>query len=460
VFIRKTFPQVYALESPTKGKYWLVSARSKKWGREERKTFPTEELALKYARDLEAQVIQNGKQSDIPKERLQLAASYEELAARLSGYGRTPEEAVNHFLAHLGNEAAKQAKPFIRELVDSWRHFKYADSTLSHRTVVEIRSYARFIKTKWGGLKPDDLKRNDIDLLLKKLKIANNTRRKYLLYVRIFFSRMKAEGYIAQNPTDGIKYKVGGFNGAFYTPEDTKKLLRYVAEKEPDLIGYYALLTFAGLRPSEGAQVQWKDFSFATNELYVRPGKTGARHCLLEPAAVAWMKWHRDNSPKDAPFVQLRALPNREKRIREAVMGEDWIQDGLRHGFATYFKNLKNSIALVSDYMGNSPDVVKRHYARTIPAAGCQAFWALTPHVVLAEDQKTSPTPASRMPKGVDASEYEVSKGGVPPPMPVRNAEPVFSTGGDTYINVAECSPGRSHSNKAPTKVPAASGTT
>jgi len=52
------------------------------------------------------------------------------------------------------------------------------------------------------------------------------------------------------------------------------------------------------------------------------------------------------------PFFQLKALPNREKTIREAAMGEDWIQDGLRHGFVTYFKNLKNSIALVSDYMG------------------------------------------------------------------------------------------------------------
>ena len=437
MIIRKTFPQVYALESPDKGKYWLVSARSAKWGLNQRKIFSTEDLALKYARDLEAQVIQNGKQSDIPKEKLQLAASYEKLVAKLSGYGRTPEEAVDHFLAHLGNEAAKQAKPFIRDLVDSWKQFKYADSTLSHRTVVEIRSYARFIKTKWGGLKPDDLKRNDIDLLLKKLKIANITRRKYLLYVRMFFSWMKAEGHITQNPTDGIKYKVGGFNGAFYTPEDTKKLLRYVAEKEPDLIGYYALLTFAGLRPSEGARVQWKDFSFATNELHVRPGKTGARHCPLEPVAVEWMKWHRDNCPKDAPFVQLRALPNREKTVREAVFNGEWIQDGLRHGFATYFKNLKNSIALVSDYMGNSPDVVKRHYARTIPAAGCQTFWALTPQMVLADEPKANPTPPSHAP-GVGASEHGVLEGGLPPPMPVRDADQVFLTGGDTYINVVE----------------------
>jgi hypothetical protein len=101
LIIRKTFPQVYALESPDKGKYWLVSARSAKWDLNQRKIFSTEDLALKFARDLEAQVIQNGKQSDIPKEKLQLAASYEKLVAKLSGYGRTPEEAENHFLDHV-----------------------------------------------------------------------------------------------------------------------------------------------------------------------------------------------------------------------------------------------------------------------------------------------------------------------------------------------------------------------
>lgn len=94
MIIRKTFPQVDALESPDRGKYWLVSARSAKWGLNQRKTFPTEELALKYARDLEVQVIQNGKAPDIPKEKTQYAASYEKLLAKLSSYGRTPEEAV------------------------------------------------------------------------------------------------------------------------------------------------------------------------------------------------------------------------------------------------------------------------------------------------------------------------------------------------------------------------------
>jgi integrase len=73
-------------------------------------------------------------------------------------------------------------------------------------------------------------------------------------------------------------------------------LLRHVAEHSKPLIGYYALLTFAGLRPSEGARVQWSDFNFKTNQLHVRNGKTNARQITLQLVAIEWMNYHREHS--------------------------------------------------------------------------------------------------------------------------------------------------------------------
>ena len=388
MLIRKTFPQVYKyFDSKTDNPYFLVSARSRKWGLNERKTFSTEQEALAHARRIAELIQKQGAQPQLSKEKAAMAEAYEALADKLKPHGKRPEDAVEHYISFLGNEIIRQALPPISELVDSWQAFKLTDTTLSKPMVRDIRSYARFIKSKWGTLKPDEPKKNQIDILIRGLKVSNNTRRKYLRFIRMFFSWVRDEGHLLRNPTDGIYFKPDAFNGEFYSVETTKKLLRYVADTEKDLIGYYALMTFAGLRPSEAANVQWGDFSFKTNELYVRKSKTPARHVILEPAGVAWMKWHRDNSPKEAPFVQPRALPNREKRIRAAVMEGQWIQDGLRHGFATYARNLKKDIGEVSFYMGNSPDVVKRHYARTIPADECVAFWGLTPEKVLADEE-------------------------------------------------------------------------
>jgi len=182
MILRRAFPQVYELEHPKNGTYWLVSARSAKWGMNERKVFPKKELAIKHAQTIDGQLVKFGGQTDVPKEKIQLAERFQGLTVQLAHFGKSPEDAVNHYVRHLGDEISKQAKPFIRDLADEWEKFKKADTTLSKKFLVEIRSYARFIKRQWGDLKPDEPQKNKIDLLIKNLKVSNNTRRKYLRY--------------------------------------------------------------------------------------------------------------------------------------------------------------------------------------------------------------------------------------------------------------------------------------
>jgi integrase len=152
------------------------------------------------------------------------------------------------------------------------------------------------------------------------------------------------------------------------------------------LLGYYALLTFAGLRPSEGARVRWEDINFETGELYVRKGKKEARHFILHPNAITWLKYHRNNSAQDAPFVVSKNLPNRERDVRQTTLNGEWIQDGLRHGMATYYNALVKNVAEVANVLGDDQRTVKRHYMRSVPERLCKEFWGLTPEVVLKAD--------------------------------------------------------------------------
>src|ERR1035437_820119 len=280
MILRKAFPQVYEFDHSKSGRCWMVSARSKKWGLNERKFFPKKGLAIKHAQGIEEQLVKFGKKPEVPKEKIVLAERFQGLTEKLAEYGHTPEDAVAHYVRHLGDEMSKQAKPFIRDLADKWVEFKKADTTLTKRFLIEVSAYARFIKRKWGDLKPDEPQKNQIDLLIKGLKVSNNTRQKYLRFVRMFFKWVLEEGHIAKNPTDGIRFKPDDFNADFYTPAETSKLLRYVVEHHKDLVGYFALLTFAGLRPSEGERVQWQDYSPKVNELVI-PGEKkrgGAPH--------------------------------------------------------------------------------------------------------------------------------------------------------------------------------------
>jgi integrase len=160
----------------------------------------------------------------------------------------------------------------------------------------------------------------------------------------MFFIWAKNKRHLSDNPTDGILIKSEDFKALWFEPEKVRKLLRYVATNEKDLVGMNALLTFAGLRPSEGARVERKDIDFDEHEIYVKKGKREERSFILESPAketlFAWLNWHKENTEKEAPFVRQKNLSNRERKVRKAVLNGEWIQDGLRHGFATYYNKL------------------------------------------------------------------------------------------------------------------------
>ena len=135
-----------------------------------------------------------------------------------------------------------------------------------------------------------------------------------------------------------------------------------------------------------------KKWGLTERKTFPTKGKTPARYVDLEPVAVEWIKFHRKNTPEGTPFVNVTNLENRMKKIRIAVFNGKWIQDGLRHGFGTHYKGLTQSIHKVADQMGNSVGIVLRHYARTITKDECDAFWKLTPAVVMADEPESNPS--------------------------------------------------------------------
>jgi hypothetical protein len=207
--VRNTFPKVYKLAESRNGKpYWLVDARSKKWGTNERPTFSTEKEALDRARAIAKQVEKSGAQAELPKEKSAMADAYTKLADRLISYSKTPENATGFYLAYLGSEAIRQAQPSLMELVDEWQNEKLTSKIkpLAERTKTELKQYARHLRRKWGDQKTDDVTRRMVEDALNGLPVNNrNTHRKYLRYIRMFFIWAKDNQHLTrENPTQGI----------------------------------------------------------------------------------------------------------------------------------------------------------------------------------------------------------------------------------------------------------------
>lgn len=144
-------------------------------------------------------------------------------------------------------------------------------------------------------------RKNEIDLLLKRLQVSNNTRRKYLRYVRMFFSWVTDEGHSSGIQRAALSTPADDYNGDSCSPEDTKKLLRYVVEHEKDLIGYYGCCPQGAVlerqhccsRSSDddrrriGLGIRLRQFSAKTAELVERRRQVGAQRFGRQPALVS-----------------------------------------------------------------------------------------------------------------------------------------------------------------------------
>lgn len=373
----------------------MVDARSRKWGMWKRPTFPTEAEARAHADEIEQQILKFGAQPEISNDAKRDAESYAKLKERLSIFHRTPEEAVSHYIEFLGAELLRQAKPTIGQLIDEYEKFKGLEKR-DEQYQNEIKLHCKFIRCTWGDRKIDDLRKNEIDTTLTKLKPHKGTRKKYLTHIRMFLNWVIAEdkGYIAINPAFGIKYKADAFSKEHFTANDVKNLFGIVKEIHPELTGYYAVLTFCGLRPSEGGRVTWKHINFDTQQLRViDESKTGERYIMLEPVAMAWLKFHHEKSDDGKKsFIPEKSLCpqkskfgynlfNAEKEVREAYRAKygEWHSDVLRHTFATHYVSLHKDEPKTAFYMGNSVSIIKKHYAKRLPQSELDTFWNLTP---------------------------------------------------------------------------------
>jgi hypothetical protein len=130
--------------------------------------------------------------------------------------------------------------------------------------------------------------------------------------------------------------------------------------------------------------------------------------------------------------VRQQNLNNRERKIRHAVLNGAWIQDGLRHGFATYYNATTKDPYKVCYVTGDIIKTVKRHYMRAVKKKTCDAFWDLTPAVVLADEPQPldagAPDASSRSPNPVLLTVLTSQ------PLPIKIPRPLEKVGSPTPL--------------------------
>lgn len=193
-----------------------------------------------------------------------------------------------------------------------------------------------------------------------------------------FFSWARGRAYVLSNPVDDIPARFVRADSdaiTFLSLPHIRDLFRITLRTEPGLLWYYALQVFAGLRPTEA--VRFPVPNPGAEYLRVGADRAKTRTCrsvpVLPPLALAFTLL-----PCPEPVVPYHTGKERRLRTKLREEGVPMTPDVLRHTFATYRFPIQGEGELSRD-MGNSPDVIFRHYRGVVTLPEAEEFLTLNP---------------------------------------------------------------------------------
>jgi len=217
----------------------------------------------------------------------------------------------------------------------------------------------------------------DIDDWLRSLDVGAVTRNTFRRRLAALFGFAKRRGYLAENPLPDVeraKERAGEIE--ILTVGETERLLRAASL---DMVPYWAIGAFAGLRRAETERLGWEDVRLDDGFIEVKASKskTASRRLVpIQPNLAEWLAPYRTRRGHICP-------QNLQKHINDdrdrAQLRAEWPQNALRHSFGSYhLAHFKDAAELALE-MGNSPAMIFKHYRELVKPKDAELYWAIRP---------------------------------------------------------------------------------
>jgi integrase len=349
--------------------YWQVTVPQQGGGRV-RRTFKDRNEAQTFLDLSKVQVENHGKAALSISDKLRVMAT--EAERKLAPYGKTIRDAVEHYLAHLKSVAG--SKP-VREVVAALIQSKQADGA-SSRYLGDLHARLSRFAVTFGERMIAGISTAEIDGWLRNLGVSGLTRNSYRLRLSILFSFAESNHWLVQSPIEKVtKAKVQSAPCGILTPAQISALL-HAATLET--LPYWAIGAFAGLRSAEIERLEWQDLDFESGIITVAASKakTASRRIIeMAENLRAWLAPYAGNSGPVCPTGLRKKLE--ADRARAGIT--DWPNNALRHSFGSYRLAATQNAAQTSMEMGNSPQMVFRHYRELVKPKTAAQWWSIAP---------------------------------------------------------------------------------
>lgn len=264
-------------------------------------------------------------------------------------------------------------------LSDVFTEYVAAKITSNKRpdTIADIKTKIGRLVRDHEGMKIGDLTFQQIESWLVKMGLTSASRQSYLRVVKVFCGYCVRRGYMWENPADRIERPhVDHVAPEVMTVGDVQKIMAACEKERPDMVPYFALGFFAGLRPAEIQGLDWRDIDFSDRVIKVVPtvAKTRRQRFVdLSENLGAWLSPYQRNegliyySRKDFEWVRTSA-------------GVKWPHDVMRHSFGSYHLGAHGDIKSTCLQMGHlNPDMLFSHYRGLVKKDDAERFWTIRP---------------------------------------------------------------------------------
>lgn len=364
---------------------WVVGWKEN--GKRRRDFFPTKETAETWVAQKEIELQNHGIKALTMSDELRVMASG--AAAKLSPFGKTLDEAVDHYVKHL---EACQRSCSINDLVAKFIAGK-VQAERSASLLATIKSRLGRFQMTFGDRLAATIQTTEIDDWLHDIELAAETRNNLRREVVGLFNYGVKRKFAESNPALATeRVRVTDAPPGILSLDEIARLLEVAS---PQTLPFFAIGAFAGLRTAEIKMLDWRNVDLADGLIQVeaKTSKTKqGRFVKIQPNLAAWLAPLAKKSGSVVP-PGLRKRSEADRRTagfgapgsendaekKAGVKLKPWPDNALRHSYGSYhLAHFKNADELALE-MGNSVGMVFRHYRKIVTPAAAATYWQIAP---------------------------------------------------------------------------------
>lgn len=301
---------------------------------------------------------------------------------KLEPYKATLDDAVDYYVEHV---LKLRAAPTVPEVVAQF----LADKEKAGRDAKTIKQ-AGIIWNKFAGAFSDrhlsEISVEEYQQWFDGIEGAPKTRANYRNLVRQLYRTAIRKKYVLENIVDQTD-KIEGIEGkrGFLSVAAVASLLKHAPNY--DLLPYAVMMLFGGVRREElegedGSEVVgWENVNLTDKSVVVSAATVKTRRQRVIPLTDTAVAWLRSCRKLTGPVTDKTNFRKRFDAWREAAgVIQGWPDNALRHTFGTMHATHYQDHGKTANIMGNSVDVVKRHYLGVTTRQDAARFWKLRPN--------------------------------------------------------------------------------